>query len=167
MNFKFEPLQNSHLNLVYQWLNLPHISERWDGALSIDEVRHKYFTPDKITNIERYIAYQHGSPIGYVQNYWATRCGDGWWEDVKDPDTIGIDFFIGSTEHLNQGVGTEMIREFVQMLLRNPTVTKIVCDPAPNNPQSIRCLEKVGFRKIKEIQTPDGTALLMEMSKIF
>jgi aminoglycoside 6'-N-acetyltransferase len=56
-----------------------------------------------------------------------------------------------------------VIQAFVQTLFDNPKVTKIISDPAPDNPRSIRCLEKAGFSKIREIETPDGAALLMEV----
>jgi RimJ/RimL family protein N-acetyltransferase len=40
-------------------------------------------------------------------------------------------------------------------------VTRIQVDPKPDNPRAIRCYEKAGFRAVREIDTPDGRALLM------
>src|ERR1700722_15131918 len=137
VSFQFQPLQDSHLELLHKWLNEDHVAERWDGPSSIEEVGAKYFSGDKGENEARYIAYLDGKPIGYVQSYWATRSGDGWWQDEKDPGTVGIDFFIGCADRLNQGIGTRMIKEFLQTLFADPTVTKIISDPAPDNPRSL------------------------------
>jgi len=62
---------------------------------------------------------------------------------------------------MGRGVGTEMVRAFVQLLFTNPDVTRIQTDPSPRNPRAIRCYEKAGFRATREVDTPDGRALLM------
>jgi aminoglycoside 6'-N-acetyltransferase len=36
-----------------------------------------------------------------------------------------------------------------------------VIDPNPGNPRAIRAYEKAGFRRAREVDTPDGRALLM------
>lgn len=152
------------LELLHTWLNEPHIAERWDGSVSIKEVRKQYFRQND--NLEPYIVYLNDNPIGYVQSYWTSRCRSGWWEDEKDPGTIGIDYFIGQVQRLDQGIGTEMIKQFAQMLFCNSEVTRIISDPNPNNPRSVRCLEKAGFTKIKDIQTPDGPSVMMELTRV-
>ena len=54
-----------------------------------------------------------------------------------------------------------MVIQFVEFLFRDWGVTKIQTDPAPINLRAIRCYEKVGFRKVAIVDTPDGPALLM------
>jgi Acetyltransferase (GNAT) domain len=57
--------------------------------------------------------------------------------------------------------GTAMITQFVEFLFRDWAVTKIQTDPTPTNLRAIRCYEKVGFRKVGIVDTPDGSAVLM------
>jgi RimJ/RimL family protein N-acetyltransferase len=58
-----------------------------------------------------------------------------------------------------------MVRAFVERLLADPEVTKVQADPDPSNARAIRCYEKVGFRRIARIRTPDGPALLMILER--
>lgn len=102
-----------------------------------------------------------GAPIGYTQSYVAMGSGDGWWEDEQDPGVRGIDQFLAHSEQLGRGLGTEMVRAFVQHLFADPSVTRIQTDPSPENRRAIHCYEKAGFHPVGEVDTPDGRALLM------
>ena len=108
-----------------------------------------------------YVALGDGMPIGYIQSYVAMGSGEGWWEGEEDPGVRGIDQFLAHAEQLGQGLGTRMVRAFVQQLFADPSVTRIQTDPSPENKRAIRCYEKAGFHAVGEIETPDGRALLM------
>ena len=66
---------------------------------------------------------------------------------------------------LGHGLGTQMVREFVQFLFQDSSVTRIQTDPAPHNHRAIRCYLKAGFRTAGPITTPDGAAVLMVMER--
>ena len=104
-------------------------------------------------------------PIGFVQSYVVKGCGDGWWEDETDPGAVGIDQFLCDGRRLGQGLGTKMVRAFVEKILAEPGVTKVQTDPSPANARAIRCYEKAGFRRLATVTTLDGPALLMVVEK--
>jgi len=106
-----------------------------------------------------------GVPIGYIQSYVAAEAGDGWWPDEHDPGVRGIDQFLADGDRLDQGLGSQMVRQFAQFLFKDPTVTKIQTDPKPGNQRAIRCYEKAGFQRIGVVATPDGPALLMAIER--
>jgi len=108
-----------------------------------------------------YIAMLGHRPIGYAQSYVALGSGDGWWEDETDPGARGIDQFLAHGEDLGRGLGTAIVRAFVARLFEDPSVTHIQTDPHPGNGRAIRCYEKAGFRAVREVDTPDGRALMM------
>jgi AacA4 family aminoglycoside N(6')-acetyltransferase len=151
--------------MLYDWLNRPHIVEWWGGESarpSLEDVYTKY-RPRVLANerVTPYIAMLGQVPIGYAQSYIALGCGDGWWEDETDPGVRGIDQSIADPDLLGKGVGTRLVRTLVDMLFRDPSVSKIQTDPAPTNLRAIRCYQKAGFRVVRNIVTPDGQAVYM------
>jgi aminoglycoside 6'-N-acetyltransferase-1b len=162
-------LQESNLPLLAEWLRRPHVVEWWagdDAAPSLEDVRRKYLPRlDEGASVTCYLAYEGDELIGFAQSYVALGCGDGWWEDETDPGVRGIDQFLADASRLGQGLGTRMVRAFVERLLSDPEVTKVQTDPDPTNARAIRCYEKAGFRPVGGIVTPDGPALLMVIEK--
>jgi aminoglycoside 6'-N-acetyltransferase-1b len=158
----FQKLTAPDLSILVEWLNRPHVAEWWDACESLEEVREKYLPRmrDESTVVP-YLAYLDSTPIGYIQSYVAAATSDGWWPNEHDPEVRGIDQFLADEQHLGQGLGTHMVKDFVQFLFRDPKVTKIQADPALTNARAIRCYEKAGFRRVGPITTPDGPAMLM------
>jgi AacA4 family aminoglycoside N(6')-acetyltransferase len=153
--------------MLHGWLNRPHIVEWWDGEpCTLEMIRAKYLP--RVMAQERvtpYIGLLGATPFAYAQSYTALGIGNGWWEDETDPGVRGIDQFIADPALLNRGLGTQLVRALVTLLLGDPAVTKVQTDPAPSNLRAIRCYEKAGFRKIGPIVTPDGPALYMLRSR--
>jgi aminoglycoside 6'-N-acetyltransferase Ib len=162
----FQRLTENDLLMLAEWLRRPHVAEWWTDCQTLAEVREQYLPtlPDDSTVLP-YIVYQESLPIGYIQSYVAAGAGDGWWPDEHDPGVRGIDQFLADADSLGRGLGTQMVREFVQFLFEDPAVTRIQADPAPSNLRAIRCYEKVGFRRVGVINTPDGAAMLMVMDR--
>ena len=148
--------------MLHQWLQRPHVAEWWHPTPALDDVMEEFapFT-DQGGPFQGYIARVGEQDIGYIQSCVVKDCGAGWWEDEQDPGARGIDQFLADRKHLGRGVGTAMVRAFVEQLFDNPDLTRIQTDPDPRNARAIRCYEKAGFRAVKEVDTPDGRALLM------
>lgn len=151
--------------MLHDWLNRPHIVEWWGGdekRPTLAEVRARYLprimTEERVTP---YIAMLGAQPIGYAQSYVALGSGGGWWEDETDPGVRGIDQSLSEAGLLGKGLGTKLVTALVDLLFRDPEVTRIQTDPAPANRRAIRCYEKAGFRQVRAIVTPDGPAVYM------
>jgi RimJ/RimL family protein N-acetyltransferase len=161
-SFSFSPLTVADIPMLHDWMTRPHWIEWWGPPEPLQAVQAEYGAKiADTTRLQSYIAWVDGRPLGYIQSYVATNCGDGWWEDETDPGVRGIDQSIGDAGDLNRGLGTGMVRAFVDKLFEDPQVTRIQTDPDPRNARAIRCYEKAGFRAVREITTPDGVALLM------
>jgi RimJ/RimL family protein N-acetyltransferase len=158
----FRPLALTDLPLLHEWLGRPHVAEWWTPTPSLAEVEQEYgpLTSDRSTT-RPYVVLGDGAPIGYIQSYVAMGSGDGWWPDERDAGVRGIDQFLADPGQLGRGIGTRMVRAFVQRLFVDHAVTRVQTDPAPENRRAIRCYEKAGFHAVGEVDTPDGRALLM------
>jgi RimJ/RimL family protein N-acetyltransferase len=158
----FRSLTVGDLPLLHEWLSRPHVAQWWGPAPSLAEVEEEYGAYiDSASSVRPYVALAEEIPIGYIQSYVVMGSGDGWWPDERDPGARGIDQFLASPELLGRGLGTAMVRAFVQRLFADPQVTRVQVDPAPENRRAVRCYEKAGFRAVGEVDTPDGRALLM------
>lgn len=162
----FRPLRRADLPLLHEWLARPHVAAWWGEPSSLAEVEAKYGPlVDGATDVRPYLALLDGEPIGYVQSYVAAGAGDGWWPDERDPGVRGIDQFLADESQLGRGLGTALVRAFVEHLLTDPAVTRVQVDPSPDNARAIRCYERAGFRAAGVVDTPDGPALLMRRER--
>lgn len=159
MQFIFRPLVVDHLELLCQWFRKPHVLEWWTDRLTPDEIKETYGKRIGDNIVCPYIAYLDNKPIAFIQYYWASKVGNGWWPD-EDDRTVGIDQFIGEETYLNKGWGTLMIKEFIQFLLKNYNIHKIITEADPHNFRAKRCYEKAGFRETGIVDTPDGQSIL-------
>jgi RimJ/RimL family protein N-acetyltransferase len=160
----FRPLEAADLPLLRAWLARPHVAEWWGAPpTSLAEVEAEY--ADALAGTAPhwgYLALHRGAPIGFIQAYQpAAFHREGWWLDEHDPGVRGIDQFLADADQLGRGLGTAMVRAFVAQLFADSVVTRVQTDPAPANRRAIRCYEKAGFRPVRELDTPDGRALLM------
>jgi RimJ/RimL family protein N-acetyltransferase len=165
MRIAFRSLSEDDLTLLQEWIQRPHVAQWWGGG-EIEDIRGKYLPRvQERSSVKPYLVLLDDEPAGFIQSYVAVDCGDGWWKDETDPGVRGIDQFLGDEGRLGQGIGSRMATAFVRRLFSDPTVTKVQTDPAPTNGRAIRCYEKAGFRRIGNIVTPDGPALLMVIER--
>ena len=129
-------------SLLSTWLSDPRVLEFYEGRdqpLSPEAAREKYSV--------RIMAEDHNTPcivehneqaIGYLQFY-----------PADEPDTWGIDQFIGIPEKWNQGLGTRTVKLMLRYLFDSKQATRCTLDPRTTNTRAIRCYEKAGFHKVR------------------
>jgi RimJ/RimL family protein N-acetyltransferase len=158
----FRQLTLDDLPMLHEWLGRWHVAEWWSPTPSLEEVVAEFSPLTQADHRDRaYIALDGSRAIGYIQSYVVKDCGGGWWEDEQDPGARGIDQFLADAGALGRGIGTEMVRAFVARLFQDPSVTHVQTDPDPRNARAVRCYAKAGFQAVREVDTPDGRALLM------
>jgi RimJ/RimL family protein N-acetyltransferase len=161
-DFTFRQITPHDFAMLHDWLHRSHVAEWWTPTPTSEEACDD-FAPltESDATTKGYIALLDGEPAGFIQSYVVLASGDGWWEDETDPGARGIDQFLADGARLNQGLGTAMIRTFVDTLFADPAVTRVQTDPAPRNARAIACYRRAGFAAVGEVVTPDGPALLM------
>ena len=164
--FSFVPLTRAHLPMLHEWLNRPHVATWWEGATSYEYVAQTHGADLDSNVIWQYLAALDGVPVGYVQLYRVKGADPDWWQDETDPGARGVDQFLANEEQLGRGLGSSMVRQFLaRTFALDATVTKVQTDPSPHNARAIRAYGKAGFRRLREVVTPDGPALLMVVTR--
>ena len=153
--YQFRPLVEGDLPMVRQWLRVPEVAEWWGDP---DEQFGLVSGDMNEPAMDQYIVSVEEKPFGYLQCYRLTA-----WNICFGPqpeETRGIDQMIGMPDMIGRGHGSGFIRVFIEDLLANGT-PRVVTDPDPENTRAIRAYEKAGFVRQHEVDTPDGSALLM------
>ena len=149
----FRPLSRDDLPMLARWLAQPHVQRWWQHA-SAPEAVEADFGPsvDGADPTEVLIVAEGGRPVGLVQRY---RIGDHpQWHDAlavvdASADAVGIDYLIGEPDATGRGMGTAMIRQFVDDIWRRyPAAPAVVVAVQQHNPASWHALENVGFRRV-------------------
>ncbi|HYQ43905.1 MAG TPA: GNAT family N-acetyltransferase [Polyangiaceae bacterium] len=163
--FDFRPLTRADLPLIHEWLNRPHVAEWWDDQRDLESVLRTFGADLEKSVIRMFLVCLDQEAIGYIQVYRVMGADPEWWQDETDPGARGIDQFLANAQQLGRGLGSSMVRQFVARLFADPEVTVVQTDPSPRNGRAIRAYEKAGFRRITEVVTPDGPALLMRVRR--
>jgi aminoglycoside 6'-N-acetyltransferase len=153
--YRFKPFAPDDFPLMRRWLARPHVVEWWGDA---DEQFGLVSGDLAEPAMDQFIVSLDTRPFAYLQSYRLTD----WNVDFgpQPDDTRGIDQFIGEPDMVGRGHGSAFIRAFVTRAHAGGA-PRVVTDPDPDNARAIRAYEKAGFRREREIDTPDGRALLM------
>jgi aminoglycoside 6'-N-acetyltransferase len=155
--------------LIARWRAEPHVHEWWDPdepppdpeeAAAQYGARARGEEPTTACIVEL-----GGRPIGYLQFYRWLSWPEGSAElDVRaDPDTFGIDLFIGDPDLVGIGLGTRLVDLACGYLERDLQASWIALTTEATNERAQCAYEKAGFRKIRkvlDIDTRDGERVL-------
>lgn len=158
-------MKEDDFSIMAKWLSTREVLEFYgdvNSPFTIQQVKQKYGPRIRgQVAVYPYIAERNDTPFGFMQHY---RLAEEVQVDYGYPLALnvqGIDQFIGNPALFNQGIGTLMVKVFLDYLMALPIDT-VVLDPEVSNPRAIRCYEKCGFVKVKKIN--DGKNWLMEFS---
>jgi RimJ/RimL family protein N-acetyltransferase len=169
MKILFKPLEETDFEKLYEWLNQPHIMKWWENRpKTMEEVNEKYKKRIQEKEISTYIFYAGNTPIGMIQSYY-----------VKDLDpfrlsgskAVGIDLYIGDSDYLYKGYGTEVIRQYIDEYIKVNYDCEYVCiDPDENNFAAIKSYMKVGFKVVNigvcpNCKTHNNAYMILKLTK--
>lgn len=132
------------------WLESPHWQEWWGDPAS--ELGYICDMVEGRDSTKPFLFLLDGMPAGYIQVWFiADHLKEPWlseapWISEVPADSVGVDIGIGSETQLSRGLGSTVVRLFVERL-RAEGHTTILIDPSVKNRRAIRAYEKAGFRK--------------------
>jgi aminoglycoside 6'-N-acetyltransferase len=140
--------------LLVEWFGRPHVAVWWREAADLDAVETAYGPMvDGSDPTEGFIALRQGAqPIAFIQRY---RLDDNrqWQESVAvgvgHLTGAGIDYLIGDDAQTGQGLGRQMIADFVDLTwTRYPDISDVVVAVQQENVASWKALEGAGFGRV-------------------
>jgi streptomycin 6-kinase len=165
--FKFIPLTYSHLPLLVQWLNQPHVQKWYNHGnttpVSLDAITKKMGPRIKgKEDAHGYIIEYNQAPIGYIQVYNARKFPRDGYELSAINELIAhiarlaaIDLYIGDPNYIGKGLGSQIIKQFMHDIASKEFDAYMV-DPDMKNTASIRAFEKAGFKEIAKLTLHNG-----------
>lgn len=177
MQIQFIPLAESHLPLLWKWLEAPHVKAWWDQDVTytLDLVQQKFgkhlhgmpmsSTSNKLTYA--YIVYIDENPIGYIQAYNALCFSEenGLDAVLIPASSAGIDMFIGEQECVGKGFGAKILKSFCNEIL-SPYFNYCLVDPDSQNHRAIHTYKKAGFKIINKLSNITITWMIRENIKV-
>ncbi|MGO1050182.1 GNAT family N-acetyltransferase [Crossiella sp. CA198] len=125
--------EGEDLDLVHEWMNLPHVAEFWDQAWPRERWAATLRAQLAGTYCRPFILRLGGRPIGYVELYRAAR-------DVVAahypalPHDVGLHGAIGDPEVAGQGLAYKFWLEVIPAVFAaEPDCRRMVTDPAADH----------------------------------
>jgi aminoglycoside 6'-N-acetyltransferase len=163
----FRPLAKSDFPRLVAWIGQPHVQKWWHEPATVEHVSKEYGActrGDFRTRV--YIALLEGRAVGMIQSYLVNDYD----ADTLEWDAagyVGIDYLIGDPALTGQGLGSAMIRQFIESTVKSmyPEALGVVADPEVANAASVGALRKAGFVSGKvipkgEYGTPEQLMML-------
>jgi len=130
--------------VLRRWDAQPHVREASgdDGPFDWENQ-----IPREVDWRELLIAEADGRPIGVMQIIDAAREETHYWGDCEE-NLRAIDIWIGETDALNKGYGTQMMRLAIDRCFAAPAVKAVLIDPLASNTRARRFYERLGFKPV-------------------
>ncbi len=140
---------------LYLWLGRPHVAKWYAPApSSFAEMVAKYAPRTEAGHVvQAYMANADGADCAYIQTYPIREFADYARELQCAEGTAGMDLFIADAWRMNRGLGSQMVRRFVDEIVFGANgAGECVAGPSEGNAASIRAFEKAGFARWKVIR---------------
>jgi RimJ/RimL family protein N-acetyltransferase len=148
------------VSLLHKWQQQPYVIPYW--KLDIPFESYKKHLEDFLTDKHQtlYFGLIDGIPMSYWEAYWVKgdvveKCYD------SEPHDQGIHLLIGEEAFLGKGYALPLLRAMVHFQFLSKETEKVIAEPDIRNKKMIHVFEKCGFEKVKPIDLPDKTGMLM------
>jgi RimJ/RimL family protein N-acetyltransferase len=154
----FRVLAEADLPTLFNWLSRPHVVKGYGPApATFAEMLAKYGPrAEQSGAVSAFVVTIDARDAGYIQTYavedfpqYAASIG-------VERGVAGVDLFLAESYALYQGLGSRVIRRFVDdEVFRTHGAIACVADPVESNTAAVAAFEKAGFRRWKRV-VPEG-----------
>ena len=157
MTVEFRRLAAADLPLFHEWLQREHVRRWWTDRETYEEVVEHYLPSIEGRDpTDLYLILVDERPTGFIQTYKVADYPE--YRDLVQVEggVAGVDLFIAEPELVGRGLGTDVLRHFVDdVVFADETLHACVADPDVDNIASLRAFEKAGFSRVREFVDPE------------
>ena len=165
MNITFRAATVEDCKMVREWIKTNEFTRHWyyfDKIPRLSTLENKMKRKIKEPQTKANIVLVDNHPIGYIQSYPVDGNGN-WTKQVKVAENmVSIDYFIGDINYIHKGLGSKMILEYIEQVVKKESYAAAMISPDPENHASCKCIEKCGFKYIKTVGIPYNTSRAKE-----
>lgn len=156
----FEPLDDTHVDLLHGWLRAEHVRPWWAIEGSLD-VTARYIAEMRALDHQRsWVVSDPRGPFGYVETYVVT--GDplaGHY--AVEPGDRGLHLLVGERDRLGTPASRALMASVLTGLIAEPHATRVVCEPNVRNERMLRFCASLGAEQLAEFPFGRKTAALL------
>jgi aminoglycoside 6'-N-acetyltransferase len=162
----FRPVSPGDLAMLGEWMRRPHWRDWWgDPYVELGYVSDMIEGRDP--TCDPFLFDLDGEPSGYIQVWrigphqtpeWAN---DNPWLMALPASAVGVDLSIANPEQLSRGVGSRVLRRFVEQIAM-PRGAPVIIDPDPENGRAVAAYRKAGFRLVPHLEGRTEGVLIMQ-----
>lgn len=157
MNITFRNATIEDCKLMRSWIKSNEFARHWyylDKTPRLSTLERKMEKKLKDPKTKAKIVLVDNVPMGFIQSYPVDGCG-AWANKVRVADNmVSIDYFIGDLNYIHKGLGSKMILEYIEQIIKKEGYSVAMISPDPNNIANCKCVEKCGFRYVKTVNVP-------------
>ena len=178
MDVTFRRLNDDDLPMLHRWLQEPGVVKWWEDEDNSWAAVVRDYGSANDDPVEYWISIVDGRDVGWIQCYlvadyeddddadtraWVAEC----WRVGVDRAAAGIDYLIGEPADRGRGLGSSIIRTFVDAVVfgRHPAWTQACADPHVDNLASWGALASAGFRHLGTTHGPHGPGRMMVIDR--
>ena len=161
---RFTTVTAADLPLLRSWMMQPHWRAWWGDpdeeiGMIVDMIEGRDTT-------RPYLFAFDGPPVGYIQAWFVGFHQTPDWIETEPwlldlpAEAVGVDISIGDAADLSKGIGSRVLRAFVEGLAAEGH-RRIIIDPHRDNARAIAAYRKAGFRPDTALAGRTGDVLIM------
>lgn len=161
MNLSFRKITIEDCGIIRNWIKTNEFTRHWyyfDKIPRLSTIKKKIEKKlnEPLTRVN--IVMVNNYPIGYIQSYPVEGNGN-WSKQVKVAENmVSIDYYIGDLNYIHKGIGSKMILEYIEQIIKKDNYSVVLISPDPKNIANCKCVEKCGFKYIKTVGIPYNTS---------
>lgn len=169
MPVTLRPARAADVPLFDKWDEQPHVIAATSDDPDADQAFEDADWLEDITSDDPastfYVAEVDGRPIGAMQVIDPALERTHYWGEDCPPNLRAMDIWIGESDCLGKGYGTEMMRIAIDDAFADSVVEAILIDPLNSNTDAHRFYQRMGFRPLGRRMFDDDDCLVHRLDR--